>query len=80
MKNLKVKNTEQRSEDYLRFGIIEFENGHFDTSWKYVSQALRIDSEIVERKHAYESYIHRIIRKHFGSEVSISAILNKYKS
>ena len=63
----------QRSEDYLRFGIIEFEKGHFDTSWEYIAA-------IGERKHAYESYIHRIIRKHFGSEVCISEIINKYRS
>lgn len=75
-----MNNMEQRSEDYLRFGIIEFEAGHFDTSWEYVSQALRMDYTIGKRKHAYESYIHRIIRKHFGPEVSISEIINKYRS
>lgn len=78
--SLIVNNIKQRSEDYLRFGIIEFENGHFDASWKYVSQALRMDSGIVKRKHAYESYINRIIRKHFGPEVCISEVINKYHS
>jgi len=75
-----VKNIKQSSEDYLRFGIIEFENGHFDASWEYILQALRIDSAIVKRKHAYESYVNRIIRKHFGPEVCISEIINKYRS
>ncbi len=76
----KVKNIEQQSEDYLRSGIIEFENGHIDSSWEYVSQALQMDSTIGERKHAYESYINRIIRKYFGPGVSISDILNNYQS
>lgn len=78
--SLIVKNIQQQSEDYLRFGIIEFENGHIDSSWEYVSQALRMDSAIVEKKHAYESYINRIILKYFGPGVSISDILNNYQS
>jgi hypothetical protein len=78
--SLIVKNLKEQSEDYLRFGILEFENGHIDSSWEYVSQALQMDSAIGERKHAYESYIHRIIRKYFGTEVSISDILNNYHS
>ena len=78
--SLKVKNTEQQSEDYLRFGILEFEKGHIDSSWEYVSQALQMDSAIGEKKHAYESYINRIIRKYFGPRVSIADILNNYQS
>jgi len=52
--SFKVKNIEQQSEDYLRFGIIEFENGHIDSSWKYVSQALQMDSAIGDKKLAVE--------------------------
>lgn len=75
-----MNNNKRRSENYMRFGILEFEKGHFDVSWEYVAQALHLDAAIGERKHAYESYIHRIIRKHFGSEVCISEIINKYRS
>lgn len=75
-----INKTKQRSEDYLRFGIIEFENGHFDTSWEYVLQALKMDATIEKRKHAYASYITRIIRKYFGQDVSIDDIINKYRA
>ncbi|MEJ2055984.1 MAG: hypothetical protein P8X42_18885 [Calditrichaceae bacterium] len=75
-----MNNIKQQSEDYLRFGIIEFENGHIDASWDYVSKALRMDATIDKRKHAYGSYITRIIRKYFGKDACIEDILNKYRA
>lgn len=67
------------SEDLLRFGIIEFENGLYDSCWNHVSEALLLDSEIEKRKHAYESYIHRIIEKQFGKDIDIDEFIAKLR-
>lgn len=58
-------------EDFLRFGIIEYELGQYDSSWQHVLLALLQDKQIETRKHAYQSYIYRIIRKKFGKRINI---------
>jgi len=67
------------SEDLLRFGIIEFEKGLYDSCWNHVAEALLMDYEIEKRKHAYQSYIHRIIHKQFGEDVEIDTFIENLR-
>jgi hypothetical protein len=67
------------SEDYLRFGILEFEKGMIEKSWQHISLALLSDPDIENRKHAYKSYIARIIQRKFGSNINVPQFLKSHR-
>lgn len=66
-------------DDYIRLGIIEYENGKKQQGWEHISNALMEDTIIEERGFGYREAIYRIIKDKFGQEQAPAEFVARYR-
>ena len=66
-------------EDYLRLGIIEYENGEKESGWNHIIKALISDTMVEERNSDYRKALDKIIRNKFGKDKDSAAFIDNYR-
>ena len=66
-------------DDYLRLGIIEYENGEKESGWNHIIKALISDTMVEERNPDYRKALDKIIKDKFGKNKDSAAFIDNYR-
>ena len=66
-------------EDYLRLGIIEYENGEKEPGWNHITKALISDTIVEEKNPDYRKVLDKIIKDKFGKDKDFAAFIDDYR-
>ena len=67
-------------DDYLRLGIIEYNNGKKQQGWQHITKALLEDTIIEVQDPGYRKAISDIIKNKFGAKQDLAAFLSEYRT
>jgi thiol-disulfide isomerase/thioredoxin len=66
-------------DDYLRLGIIEYDNGIKQQGWNHITKALMTDTIVEEQDPGYRKAINKVIKDKFGTEQDPTTFITKYR-
>ncbi len=66
--------------DYIRLGIIEYDNSKKQQGWDHITKALITDTIIEDHEPEYRKAIYKIIKDKYGTEQDPIAFIAEYRS